>query len=62
MQAQVQVQPGGTNLTSRVIGAPENGQKVSLLASTANSETHIKIQFPKNSLQVPYFMLFPCQQ
>ena len=39
---------GGTNLTSRAGEDPENGQKVSLLACVANSETHIKNQFPKN--------------
>ena len=53
---------GGTNLTSRADGDHENGQKVSLLACVANSETHIKIQFPKTALWGPYFIMFHCQQ
>ena len=53
---------GGTNLTSRADGDPENGQKVSLLACVASSETHIKIQFPKTALWGPYFIMFHCQQ
>ena len=53
---------GGTNLTSRADGDHENGQKVSLLACVANSETHIKIQFPKTALWGPYFAMFHCQR
>ena len=53
---------GGTNLTYRVVGAPKNGQKVSLLALVANSETHRKIQFPKTPVWGSYFILFHCQQ
>ena len=56
------IQLGGTNLTSRAGGDPENGQKVSLLACVANNETHIKIQFPKTALWGPYFIMFHCQQ
>ena len=53
---------GGTNLTYRVVGAPKNGQKVSLLALVANSETRRKIQFPKTPVWGSYFILFHCQQ
>ena len=53
---------GGTNLTLRADGDPKNGQKVSLLASVANSETHRKIQFPKTPVWGSYFILFHCQQ
>ena len=53
---------GGTNLTYRVVGAPKNGQKVSLLALVANSETHRKNQFPKTRVWGSYFILFHCQQ
>ena len=52
---------GGTNLTLRADGDPKNGQKVSLLASVANSETHKKIQFPKPQVWGSYFTLFQCQ-
>ena len=38
---------GGIILTSRADRDPENGQKVSLLGRVANSETDIKINFPK---------------
>ena len=41
--ASAAVELGGTNLTYRVVGAPKNGQKVSLLALVANSETRKKI-------------------
>ena len=38
-------------------GHPENGQKVSLLACVANSETDIKIPFPRTALWGPYFIM-----
>ena len=47
---------GGTNLTYRVVGAPKNGQNISLLA------TRRKIQFPKTPVWGSYFILFNCQQ
>ena len=50
MHTRVWPHVGGTNLTSRAGADPENGQKVSLLACVANSETHIKIQFPEIAL------------
>ena len=53
---------GGTNLTSRAGGDPENGQKVSLLDCVANGENHIKIQFPKTAGWGPYFIMYHCQQ
>ena len=53
---------GGTNLTLRADQDPKNGQKVSLLASMASSETHRKIQFPKTPVWGSYFILFHCQQ
>ena len=53
---------GVQTLTSRAGGDPENGQNVSLLACVANSETHIKIQFPKTVLWGPYFINFHWQQ
>ena len=53
---------GGTNLTFRADGNPQKGQKVSLVAFVANSETDIKIQFPKAALWGPYFTMFHCQQ
>ena len=39
---------GGTNLTLRADGDPKNGQKISLLASVANSETHRKNSISQN--------------
>ena len=53
---------GGTNLTSRAGEDPETGQKVSPLACVANSETHIKIPFPKTAPWGPYFIMFHSQQ
>ena len=49
---------GGTSLTLRADQDPQNGQKVSLLASVANSETHRKFQFPKTPVWGSYFILF----
>ena len=49
------------NLALRADGDPKNGQKVSLLAPVANSETHRKIRFPKTPVWGSYFTLFHCQ-
>ena len=53
---------GGTNPTSEAGGDPENGENVSPLPCATNSETHIKIQFPKTARWGPYFIMFHRQQ
>ena len=41
---------------------PQKRAKSFMLACVANSETHIKIQFPKTAPWGPYFTMFHCQQ